>query len=160
MVPERGRVGHGRSDDGGKQRQDRVGHFHQTFPSSQHHGPLPVSGHVSTGQICQEHFSQRPLHRGVQESQGSIGHAQRGLASVSRQVAEGVGRLSQRHVETVWVSGVGSTSGQQRRSKTREPSVKRRGIRASVSVGLILLTRCRPVLDDALPSSSPSAKTR
>ena len=137
MVPARWIVGHGRPDDGGKQRQERVGHFHQTFPSPQHHGPLPVSGHVSSGQICQEHFSQRPLHRGFQESSGSIGHTQRGLASVSRQVAEGVGCLSQRDVETVWLSGVGSASGQQRRSKTREPSVKRGGIRASVSVGLI-----------------------
>ena len=40
---------HGRSDDGRQQRQDGVGHFHQTFPPSQHHGPLPVSGHVSSG---------------------------------------------------------------------------------------------------------------
>ena len=137
MVSARRSIGHGRSDDGGKQRQDRVGHFHQTFSPSQHHGPVPVSGHVSSGQICQEHFSQRPLHRGLQESPRSIGHAQRGPAGVSRQVAEGVGRLSQRHVETVWLSGVGFASGQQRRSKTREPSVKRGGLHARVSVGLI-----------------------
>ena len=160
MVPPRRIIGHGRSDDGGEQRQDRVGHFHQTFPSSQHHSPLPVPGHVPAGQVCQEHFSQCPLHRGLQESQGSIGYAQRGLASVSQQVAERVGCLSQRDVETLWLSGVGSTSGQQRRSTARESPVKRGGIRARLSVGLIDTSSCRRVRNDALPSSSPSAKTR
>ena len=35
--------------EGNNDKTDRVGHFHQTFPSSQHHGPVPVSGHVSAG---------------------------------------------------------------------------------------------------------------
>ena len=56
MVSPRRIAGHGRSHDGGEQRQDGVGHFHQTFSPSQHHGPLPVSGHVSSWQVCQEHF--------------------------------------------------------------------------------------------------------
>ena len=111
------------------------------------------------GQICQEYFAQRPLHRGLQESQGSIGYAQRGLASVSRQVAKGVGGLSQRDVETVWLSGVGSTSGQQRRSEARESSVKRGGIHTRVSAGRIDATGCRPVRNDVLPSFRVSATT-
>ena len=111
-VSPRRRAGDGRSDDGGEQRQDGVGHFHQTFSPSQHHGPLPVSRHVSSRQVCQEHFAQRPLHRGLQESQGSIGRAERGITGVSSQVADRVGRVSSRDVTPVWLLGVGSPSGQ------------------------------------------------
>ena len=111
-VPPRWIVGDGRSHDGGQQRQDGVGHFHQTFPPSQHHGPLPVSGHVSSGQVCQEHFEKRPLYRGLQESSGSVGRAERGVAGFSRQMADGVGRVSSSDVSSVWLSGDGSPSGQ------------------------------------------------
>ena len=141
MVSPRRLTRHGRSDDGGEQRQDGVGHFHQTFASSKHHGVVPVSGHVSSREICQEHFEKRPLHRGLQESPGSIGRAQRGLASVSGQVEDGVGRVSSRHVASVWVSRPRSSSGQRRRSQARESFVKRGGVRAHVSVGLRMLTR-------------------
>ena len=132
---------HGRSDDGGQQRQDRVGHFHQTLASPQHHGPLPVSGHVSSRQIRKEHFEKRALHRGLQESQRSIGCAERGSSGVSRQVASRVGRVSSRDVSTVWLSGAGSPSCQQRRSKARESFVKRGGIHAHVSFAVTMQTR-------------------
>ena len=141
VVPPRRVTGHGRSDDRGQQRQDGVGHFHQTLASSQHHDVVPVSGHVSSGQICQEHLEKRPLHRGVQESPGSIGGAQRRLAGVSGQVEDGVGRVSSRDVASVWVPRPGSSPGQQRRSQARESFVKRGRVRAHVSVGLRMLTR-------------------
>ena len=105
-------VGHGRFDDGGQQRQDGAGHFHQTFASPQHHGPLSLSGHVSSGEVCQEHFAKRPLHRGLQESQGSIGCAERGSSGISWQVASRVGRVSSRDVSSVWIPRAGSTSRQ------------------------------------------------
>ena len=140
MVSPRRFTRHGRSDDGREQRQDGVGHFHQTFASSQHHGPVPVSRHVSSREICQEHFEKRPLHRGDQQSPGSIGCAQRVLAGVSGQVEGGVGRVSSRDVASVWVSRHGSSSGQRGRSQARESFVKRGGVRARVSVG-VMLTR-------------------
>ena len=136
MVSTRRITRHGRFDDGGQQRQDGVGHFLQNFASPQHHGPLPVPGHVSSGQVCQEHLEKRPLHRGVQEPSRSIGRAQRRTPGVSGQVANRVGRVSQSDVETLWLSGARSPSGQRRRSTARESFVKRGGIRARVSVGL------------------------
>ena len=45
----------------------RLGSVHEAFSSSKRHGHLLVSRHVSTRQICQEHFQERSLHRGFQE---------------------------------------------------------------------------------------------
>ena len=100
-----------------------------------------MSRHVSSGQVYQEHLEKRSLHRGIQESEGSIGRAERGVAGVSRQVAGGVGHVLSRHVASLWVSGARSSSGQQRRSTARESFVKRRRLHSRVSVGLAMQTR-------------------
>ena len=141
MVSPRRSARHGRSDDGREQRQDGVGHFHQTFASPQHHGPLPLSRHVSSGQICQEHLEKRALHRGLQESPGSIGSEERGSSGISTQVERSVGRVSPRDVQTLWLPRSGSPSRQQRRQTTRESPVKRRGFHARVSFGVTMQTR-------------------
>ena len=49
------------------ERQTSVGSIHQTFTSSEHHGDLLVSRHVSARKICQDHQSSSALHRGLQE---------------------------------------------------------------------------------------------
>ena len=74
VVSPRWITGIGRSDGRG-QRQTGLGSLHQTFPSSERDGRLLVSRHVSTRQVRQEHLSQCALHRGLQESPGSIGDA-------------------------------------------------------------------------------------
>ena len=68
-------AGVGRSDGRRGQRQTGLGSIHQTFSSSERDGRLLVSRHVSTRQVRQEHLSQCPLHRGLQESPRSIGDA-------------------------------------------------------------------------------------
>ena len=60
-------LGLGRSDGRRGERQTSVGSIHQTFTSSEHHGDLLVSRHVSARKICQDHQSSSALHRGLQE---------------------------------------------------------------------------------------------
>ena len=63
------------------------------------------------------------------------------LQGVSQTVAEGVGRVSSRHVPPVWLPRVGSPPGQRRRQAPRQQRPKRGGIRAHLSVGVNMQTR-------------------
>ena len=75
VVSQRWITGVGRSDGRRGKQQTGLRSIHQTFPSSERDGRLLVSRHVSTRQVSQEHLSQCPLHRGLQESPRSIGDA-------------------------------------------------------------------------------------
>ena len=68
----------------------RAGSLHQTLASSKHHRDLPVSGSLSERKICQDHFPQCPLHRGIQESQRSIG-VTKSVAIISNAMGRGAG---------------------------------------------------------------------
>ena len=75
VISQRWITGAGRSDGRRGERQTGLGSIHQTFPSSERDGHPLVSRHVSSRQVRQEHLSKCPLHRGLQESQRSIGDA-------------------------------------------------------------------------------------
>ena len=75
VVSQRWITGVGRSDGTRGERQTGLGSIHQTFPSSERDGHLLVSRHVSTRQKRQDHLLKCALHRGLQESQRSIGYA-------------------------------------------------------------------------------------
>ena len=72
MVSERGftcvRQFYGR----GRTRQRLTTLIHQTFTSPKYHRIVLVPRHVSTGEICQEYFQERPLCQSLQKSERSI----------------------------------------------------------------------------------------
>ena len=108
LVTQRRVVGVGRSDGRRRQRQTRLGSLHQTFSSSKRYSSLLVSRHVSTREICQEHFQERALHCGFQEPPRSIGDAESVTASVSRAMARGARHLSKSHRTPFWLHAIGS----------------------------------------------------
>ena len=112
LVPTRGRgVDLGRFDGGRWQRQTGVGSVYQTLASSSHHCLVSVSRSVSPGQVCQNHFAQYPLRRGLQESARSTGDSQSDDASVSHVLARRPPRVRRGDATFVWVLDVGFASG-------------------------------------------------
>ena len=82
------------------------------FTKHSHHQNVTVlylvSRHVSTREICQEHFQERALHCGFQEPPRSIGDAESVTASVSRAMARGARHLSKSHRTPFWLHAIGS----------------------------------------------------
>ena len=74
MVSERGFTRVRRSDDRGRGRQRVTRLIHQTFKGAKYHRIVLVSRHVSTLEIPQEYFQERPLRHCLQESKRSIRH--------------------------------------------------------------------------------------
>ena len=60
--------------------------------------------------LSQEHFSQRSLHRGFQESQGWIGYSQFVIAILSIQLERGVTSFSTGDIASFWLHAIGSSS--------------------------------------------------
>ena len=106
--PGRGASGLGRSHGRRGKRQTRVGFIHQRLSSSKHHGLLPDARFVSLGKICQAHQPKCALCHRLQEPTRSDGHAESGLASVSRPMERGDGRVSALHAATLWLFNAGS----------------------------------------------------
>ena len=131
---ERRCVGLGRSHGGRRQRQAGARSLHQTFSSSEHHGPLLVPRHLPARQIRQEHLPQRPLHCEFQKPARSIGHAQSPPPSLSHPMARRTSHLSKSHGTPLWLSPIGSPSQEQRRPTHFESPAKRRGLHAMPSV--------------------------
>ena len=67
MVSKRGFTRVRRSDDRGRTRQRVTRLIHQTFTLPKYHRIVLVQRHVSTGEIRQEYFQERPLHHNLQK---------------------------------------------------------------------------------------------
>ena len=106
----RGTLGVGRSHGRRRQRQTRVGSLFQALKSSEHQRPLLVLGSIPARQIRQDHFAQRPLHRGVQEPAGSSGHAHLDAASLSQRLVARDEHLSRMNPAPFWLFNAGPAS--------------------------------------------------
>ena len=106
---------------------NECGSVYQTFASSKHHSDVSVSRHVSTQQIRQEYFQERPLHHSLQESPRSIGHAKFIVSSLSHTMVGRARHISESDRTTFWLHAIGFTS-QERRSTDPQSSIKGRGL--------------------------------
>ena len=93
---------------------------------SHHQNVLLVPRHVSAGEICQDYFQKRPLHRCLQESTRSIKHEKFIVTGVSHSMASFARHVSTFDRTSVWIHGLGFTSWQFGRSKDSQPSFKGR----------------------------------
>ena len=78
--------------------------------------------HIPQRKVCQEHFSKRPLHCGVQEPTRSIGGAKCSPSIVSRHLEKRLGSLPRRHLTPVRLFNAGPTSLVRRHRATVESS--------------------------------------
>ena len=83
-----------RSDGRGRGGQSVATLIHQTLSSSKYHRVVLVPRHVSTREIHQEYFQERPLHRSLQKSKRSIRDEEFTASSFSHLLARHDERVS------------------------------------------------------------------